>query len=288
MGLFIRKNEKIECNELLNSDFSVLSNENSQEILKHLSKKPDYALHISEKLGIEKQLVYYYIKKLENAGIVKIINREMINGSLAKIYTLSAGAFVFSVSKNWQKFNSERPLPKSLEDFVENGELKAKIVVGSPDYHGPKRQRARDVRHAVDLALFVGSYLNSIEARTYLDTEIRKNDLKENLICIGGPVSNLVTEKFIDYLPITFKGRDIYSKKTKKKYTEPQHGFVTKIENPFNKTKKVMILAGKSAEGTKAAIIALTKNPNIENCIVEGIDLDGDGRIDDVEIEESI
>ena len=35
-------------------------------------------------------------------------------------------------------------------------------------------------------------------------------------------------------------------------------------------------------------IIGLMKNKEIENVIVEGIDLDGDGRIDDVEIKENL
>ena len=286
MALFVKKNEKISSEELSSSNFAILSNETVQKVLKHLSKKPNYASDISDKLRIEKQLIYYYIKKLEDGGIIKIINREMINGSLAKIYSLNADSFTFVVSKNWKKFNPERLIPKSLQDFVENGELNAKIIVGSPDYHGPKRQRARDLYHAIDFSLFVGSYLNTIEPKTYLDTEIRKGDLKDNLICIGGPVSNLITEKFVDNLPITFKGRDIYSKKTKKQYAEPHQGFVSKTENPFDKTKKVLVIAGKSAQGTKAAIIGLIKNPNKENFVVEGIDLDGDGRIDDVEIKE--
>lgn len=65
------------------------------------------------------------------------------------------------------------------------------------------------------------------------------------------------------------------------------------MKNPFAKDKEILVLSGKRFDGTRAAILALIKylkKLEIGNKfdsgiarIVEGIDKDSDGRIDDVE-----
>ena len=69
------------------------------------------------------------------------------------------------------------------------------------------------------------------------------------------------------------------------------------IKNPMNKHKSILIIAGKRFSGTRAAIIAFLKhfkkitNGNIHDKsimanVVEGVDLDSDGIVDDVEFRE--
>ena len=72
---------------------------------------------------------------------------------------------------------------------------------------------------------------------------------------------------------------------------------IVKTKSPFNKDKYILVVAGKRFSGTRAAIIAFLKgfkkitngnihNPSIKAKVVEGIDLDSDGIIDDIEFRE--
>jgi len=67
------------------------------------------------------------------------------------------------------------------------------------------------------------------------------------------------------------------------------------MKNPLNNRKNMFLIAGKRYSGTKAAIIALLKhfnkiikgnkyNRKINANVVEGIDIDSDGIVDEVEI----
>ena len=72
---------------------------------------------------------------------------------------------------------------------------------------------------------------------------------------------------------------------------------IVKAKSPFNKDKSILVVAGKRFSGTRAAIIAFLKDfkkvtqGNVHNSsilakVVEGIDLDSDGIIDDIEFRE--
>jgi S-layer protein (TIGR01564 family) len=147
------------------------------------------------------------------------------------------------------------------------------------------------------LALFLGRL--GAKAAVRLDTEVREKELEDNLICIGGPVTNLITARFVEQMPIRFATKDswaIVSKISGEEYGEDTNGLIVRIPNPLKKGKSVLILAGKGIEGTRAAVIALAKHPNLRwhnlhdkanfAKVVEGVDLDGDGIVDDVEVRE--
>ena len=150
----------------------------------------------------------------------------------------------------------------------------------------------------MDFALFLGTFLNHIpKLNVRLDTEIREKELKENLIIFGGPVVNNITNKINNQLPIHFDGKKIVSKISKKSYFSDENGIIIKTENPFNKNKKILLIAGKRHAGTRACIIAFLKNfkeltqgnttnPKINAKVVEGIDMDSDGVVDEIEIKE--
>jgi hypothetical protein len=179
------------------------------------------------------------------------------------------------------------PIFASFEPFIRNGVLDAKIIVGSPDPHGPEKARSRDVTFAVDLALFLGTFLTKAEAAVIEDKNVHAHDLRSNLIIIGGPVTNKVTKMVNEKLPVKFDSRkNIQSRK--KIYRGDDCGFIAKIDNPFDSGKKIVVIAGKRYGGTKAAVLAFMKHFDIverkTHTIVEGLDNDGDGEIDDVRI----
>ena len=67
------------------------------------------------------------------------------------------------------------------------------------------------------------------------------------------------------------------------------------MKNPFNNRKQILLVAGKRFSGTKATIISFLRyfneiskgnkyNDKIHAKVVEGIDLDSDGIVDDIKI----
>ncbi len=269
------------------------------KILKLISEKPSYPVEIAKKLKVHEQKVYYHIRNLEKSGFIKVIKREEKAGSIAKIYALEKPSFFFKL-RDFEPAQKlfVRSQSSFLDDFIKDGQLNARIIVGSPDPHGPEKARSRDGYYGIDFALFLGTFLTYVPGlNVKLDTEARDSDLKQNLILIGGPVVNKITEKVNEALPIRFRKNhswSVYSDISKKVYVEEEIGVIVKARNPFNKEKQVLVIAGKRYSGTRAAIVAFLKhfdkvkfgnalNPKISAKVVVGIDLDSDGIVDDVE-----
>ncbi len=84
------------------------------------------------------------------------------------------------------------------------------------------------------------------------------------------------------------------SKKTRNVYTADTMGLVAKIVNPWDKEKRVIVFAGNKAVGTKACVLAfakfwkqaLKKYQGEDNfaTVIQGFDLDGDGKVDSIEV----
>lgn len=277
------------------------------KILEILAERPAYPAQIAEKLKIHEQRVYYHINQLEKAGIIEVVKREERGGALAKFYTLKNYAFALELPYGEEKLltlpmHEENPVLKNfLFPFISGGKINCKIVVGSPDPHGPYQVRGRDGHYGIDLALFLGQY-GSIPDKfsTKLDVDVKAEKAdNDNMILIGGPLTNTITHEINNFLPVKFERerfpfRAIISEKTNKKYSEDSCGLLAKIINPKNPEKAIMVLAGVRFNGTKSAVLALTrfsdkilKNYSGEDnwaCIVKGIDFDGDGKIDSIEV----
>jgi DNA-binding transcriptional ArsR family regulator len=280
------------------SALKVLTSELAIRILKELSKQPSCVMDIARKLKEHEQKIYYHIRRLERAGIIKLIRKEERAGATAKIFSISH-PFV-----SVKLFDSE-PLTdvkmrvreiEFLKPFVDGGKLNAIIVVGSPDPHGRYGAQASDGYAGIDLALFLGSFLQSVKPNYKLDTQIKTEDLKNNLIFMGGPKANIWIDKINKKLPIYFDEKKewaVISKFSGKTYSEDEVGIVIKMRSPFSKNKQILILSGKRFKGTRAATLALIKYAHKLNegkkfsegvaRIVRGIDRDSDGIIDDVE-----
>jgi predicted P-loop ATPase len=86
----------------------------------------------------------------------------------------------------------------------------------------------------------------------------------------------------------------LVSQKTKNIYTKDAIGILAKIVNPWDKNKRIIAIAGNKAVGTKACVLALTKfwkealkNFNGNDAfatVIQGFDLDGDGKVDAIEV----
>lgn len=260
----------------------------SSKILSFLAKRPSYPKEIAKSMGIEEQKIYYHIHNLERKGMIKVIKKIEHGGAIAKIYALTKPCFYVKFKEPEVITKIIRVVPGFLEPFISDGHLNAKIIIGSPDPHGPENARARDVGEAADFALFIGTFLDGIsKSHIIFDTEAREDDLKENMILIGGPITNRITKAVNDKLQAKFDSKkNIFSTATGKTYKNDECGIIVKTVNPFNREKKMLVIAGKRQKGTKAAVLAflqgqLKEKDNFAK-VVEGIDEDSDGIIDHV------
>ena len=291
----------LSSSEIKLSQLKGLSSDLSKRIVALLSVEPSYPSKIARDLGVHEQIVFYHIRKLEKSKIIKIIKREDKQGGVANYYGLCDDSFFikFKDFKPTEKISyADKQKEEFLKPFIENGQFNALIIVGSPDPHGVQKARSKDGHYGIDLALFLGTFLNYIpKVNVKLDTEVDTADLKNNLILIGGPVVNKITDKINDVLLIHFDTkfkRNIHSSLTRQVYLSDNCGMIVKTKNPFNPEKYILVIAGKRFSGTKAAVISFLtkfdeivkgnrKNKKVLAKVVEGFDSDSDGIVDSVE-----
>jgi DNA-binding transcriptional ArsR family regulator len=282
-------------------DFAAASSSVGWRILRIISEKPSYPAEIAKKLNIHHQTVYYHIHRLEKAGLIKKQKTEKVRGGRATLYsTVSQGyAVEFGVSSSLSK-----PLkvlhPRFLSffnEFVGSGNLNGWIVVGSPVPHGKNNTQARDGHYAVQLGFALGQFVNIPEYfPVKLDVDVKAERLeKSNLILVGGPRTNILSEEINKHLPFRFEQEGFWNSivdDTGRKYTSEYDAIVVKIKNPWDISKVCIVIAGLSGAGTKAAIIGITNqsekilseyNSGEAAIILRGQDKDGDGKVDSAE-----
>lgn len=281
------------------------------KILRMLSEKDMYPMEVAKKLGIHEQIVYYHIRKLVKSGAIRLVRKEDKKGAVAKYYHAAFPAYGVELPFGAQTTTmpSASILDPHLRNFlkpllVDDGTFGGKIIVGSPTPHGPFKTIARDGHYAAYLTFFLGGFTRlPDEFVIKLDVDVKaEKDEANNLILVGGPGTNLLTQEVNDYLPIRFNMTPskhgflfggLFSTETKNVYTEDSVGLVAKIANPWSKERHIIVLAGNKAVGTKACVIALVKfwKQVLKNyteepfaTVIKGFDMDGDGKIDSVEI----
>jgi DNA-binding transcriptional ArsR family regulator len=282
----------------------------SWKILQLLSKEEMYPLEIARELGIHEQKIYYHIRKLMKAGVIKVVKEEEKKGAIAKYYKASFPALGIELPFGDQKINShpvntmDEKMRLFLTPIIDNSAFDGKIVVGSPDPHGPFKAKARDGHYVAYLTFFLGQFFdlpNDFLIKLDVDVKAEKEE-SNNLILVGGPGTNIITQELNEFLPIRFNMMPsehgfllggLVSEKTKKVYTADNIGLIAKIPNPWNKEKSVIVLAGNKAVGTKACVLGLTKfwKKTLKNfddgkfaAVIQGFDLDGDGKVDSTEL----
>jgi DNA-binding transcriptional ArsR family regulator len=284
----------------------------SWKILVMLSEKEMYPLETAKKLGIHEQKVYYHIRKLAKSGAITVAREEEKKGATAKYYKPVSQAFGIELSKEYKTVRRlsllqiSRQIQQFFGEFVkEDGTFEGKIVVGSPTPHGPFKTSARDGHYASYLTFFLGQFVKAPEEFAIkLDVDVKaEKEEKNNLILVGGPGTNLLTQEVNEHLPIKFNMQPseqgflfggLFSGKTGHVYTADMAGLVAKIVNPWDKDKRVIVLAGNKAVGTKACVLALTnfwkktlkdyEGDETFAKVIQGFDLDGDGKVDSIDV----
>ena len=291
------------------TDIKILSNNIAWKIIELLSSKDMYPAQVAKELNLYDQTVYYYIRKLAKIGAIEQVGTRLIRGGTARLYSTSSPSFGLELegngenleSSNYAKEEKRKNIPHILKEFYENNSFSGLIVVGAPDPHGPYKSSSRDGHYAVHLSFYLGTLSESSTSgfivKLDVDAKAEKDIDNRNLILIGGPGTNIVTSEFNRYLQIKFNEDNYWSGLTDQSgriFNMDNHGLIAKINNPYNKDKKILILAGVRSIGTKAAVIALTNygskiydNSSTDNqlaLVVQGFDMNADGKIDHVDI----
>lgn len=290
----------------------LILNSVSWKILVMLSEKEMYPLEIARVLRIHEQKVYYHVRKLAKAGAIIVAREEEKKGATAKYYKAVSPAFGIELPQEYKTIEKmsllsmNEQIQKFFKEFVrKDGTFEGKVVVGSPTPHGPFRTSARDGHYASHLTFFLGQFVKmpeEFEIKLDVDVKAEKEE-KNNLILVGGPGTNLLAQDVNEYQPIRFNMQPseegflfggLVSRKTSNVYTADNVGLVAKIVNPWDRTKQIIILAGNKAVGTKACVLAITnfwkktlKEYNGEDTfarVIQGLDLDGDGKVDSIEV----
>lgn len=298
MKLINEEGGALNCLQLEEGTAHVLSKERIR-ILKMISKKPMYAAEIARELGIEEQALHYHLKILQKTGLIIVSDYEEKRGGIAKKFTATWESIGIVIKENsWKHFSYyKEELPRIFMPFIEENTFMGKFVVGSPDPHGKYRARSSEFS-VLELAMFLGSFATFSFPLYVLDTQLKEEEKKQNLIVAGGPKVNTLTAEINGLLPIRFDTDtfEVYSKFSKKRYSG-NIGVIELVQNPFTTNKKILLVGGLNHQGTRAAILAILKKmKQLETGnkysskaiakIVEGFDDNGDGVVDTVEIVE--
>lgn len=301
MSEFIRreKSELVEAGDLDGEAIKALSDGTRQEIIAMLAEEPSYPAEIASELELGKQQAYYHFRKLEEAGLIEEVREEKKSGGVATFYRPTADGYVFDLGSGGKKAAvPPRSGRKFLEPLVKDGKVNGCVVVGSPDEHGEDQVRARDGHLAGEIGAKLGSYGSSDDPLTRLDTEIvSSGDFEKNMLLLGGVLTNTVTKKYNDDFPASFSTDSFpyHELETpEESYTDEAIGVIQKIPHPENPGKALFMAAGIRNRGTQGAIRAFK---NLEELtegygegkfhrVVRGLDIDGDGEVDDYEVVE--
>lgn len=273
-------------------------------IIGRLVNGPDYPSHIARELKVYHQTVYYHMRKLEKAGLVKKVGHMVVRGGSADLYALATDGYAVEFDVKSEPFEGvlsasrSRALGRFLEEFISSGELDGWIVVGSPEPHGPNRTQGRDAHYAVQLGFALGQFVRlPTKFPVKLDVDLKNEKLeRSNLLIIGGPRTNLVASEVNAHLPVRFSEESFWGSlvdEEGKRYLSDRDAIIVKVRNPWNPERVCVIIAGLSGAATKAAIIGVTNFADqvLEGyrqgdyaVVLRGTDLDGDGKVDSVEV----
>jgi DNA-binding transcriptional ArsR family regulator len=253
-------------------------------------------------MGLSEQTVYYHVRRLIDAGLIEVSERSPIRGAVAK--KLSASSDGLAVLYRSSKTKARRttgpsPLASFFNGFLSDRVFNGLLVVGSPEPHGPFRAAARDGHYSAELAFSLGglaSLPNNFLVR--LDTDVKVEKLYEaNLVLFGGPATNVLTAEVNKLLPARFDESNYWAGLVDdfgRRFNGETDAVVAKLPSPFKKGRDLVVLAGIRHEGTKAAVIGLTQQPDevltgysgqaVFARVVRGYDQDGDGKVDRVDV----
>lgn len=284
--------------------FRPASGKVGQKILELLSSGPKYPAEMARALNTYHQTVYYHIGRLEKAGLITRVRSEQIRGGEANLFGLASDGYAVEFPVKGEQMPSLRSSSRSkalgrfFREFISTGEFDGWLVVGSPLQHGESGTQARDGHYAVQIGFALGQFVTlPSNFPVKLDVDLRAEKLMgSNLVVVGGPRTNVVAEEMNRHLPLRFSQAGFWSTivdEKGKSYGAELDCIVEKVKNPWDPAKTCVIAAGLTGAGTKAAIIGICNFADVLfqkyrsgdfAALLSGVDRDGDGKVDSVEV----
>jgi Helix-turn-helix domain len=285
-------------------EFRAAFGREGQRVLRLLASGPKYPAEVARALGAHHQTVYYCINRLERSGLIVRAGREKIRGGLASRFALASDGYAVEYAVKGDDIPSLRAAGRSgslgrfFREFVPEGSFGGWVVVGSPMPHGPRDVQARDGHYAVQLGFALGQWV-SLPAvfPVKLDVDVKSEKAeRSNMIVVGGPRTNVVAEELNRHMPVKFREGGFWGSivdQDGKAYSSDLDCVVAKIRNPWDESKVCVVAAGLTGAATKAAIVGITTEADAVlkryregpfACVLRGVDRDGDGKVDGVEV----
>jgi DNA-binding transcriptional ArsR family regulator len=110
------------------SDFFPAAAGLGHKILRILTKGPNYPSMIARELKLYHQAVYYHMKKLEAAGLVKRVSERTVRGGKAQLYALASDGYAVEFDVRGEEFG----LPASLSTAPKGGTVITPYSWASP------------------------------------------------------------------------------------------------------------------------------------------------------------
>jgi len=288
------------------SDFFPAASGLGHKILRLLAKGPNYPSMIARELKLYHQAVYYHMKRLERAGLVVRASQKTVRGGKAQLYALASDGYAVEFEVKGEEFGLSSSLSRSgrlgrfLKEFISDGQLDGWIVVGSPEAHGPNRTQGRDGHYAIQIGFALGQFVSLPRMfPVKLDVDLKAEKLQgSNLLVVGGPRTNIIAAELNKHMPIRFSEESFFGAivdGSGRRHLSEFDSVLTKFTNPWDHSKICVVAAGLSGAATKAAVIGLTnmaervlagysEEGGDFAVVLHGLDMDGDGKVDSVEI----
>ena len=298
----LRDGKKIDAEELSEHQLAALSDPIRVKILEKLGEEPSYPAELAKKFDFSKQKMYYHFDKLQKANLIEEDRTENLSGGKAKFYRPISQGHILDLGTEGKEFplpNQNEAVLDFLKPLIKDRELRGKIVVGSPDQHGPDQVRALDGHLASEIAFKLGNYCRKNSPSVKMDTEIiREESYEQSMIILGGVLTNIIAKRFNESFPAYFPSEEFPYRELetpKNSYSEGDIGVIAKTSNPENREESIYLVAGVENKGTRAAVLAFSDLENVVEdynagqfyAVVRGLDLNSDGEIDDYKVIES-
>src|SRR3989338_6989664 len=146
-------------------NLGIFSNALAIRIIGELAKQPLCAMDVAKKLKENEQKIYYHLRKMRSAGIVKLNGTEQRFGMTAKMFQLVSPVISTKLYDDGYDMQQSRSISNPnvasfFEPFIVNGKLNSKIIVGDSYPHGKYDSPATEGPYTFDFALFIGKLID--------------------------------------------------------------------------------------------------------------------------------
>nr|EGQ40929.1 MAG: bacterial regulatory protein, arsR family [Candidatus Nanosalinarum sp. J07AB56] len=273
---------------LTQTELKALADPNRLEMMERLAEEPRYASELGRELNLDEQTAHYHFEKLKDADLIERVEQRDVSGGMASFYRPRTSLHI-DLGNEDEEFRPPEGTDSYREflgDSVDGSELELSVVVGAPEPHGPDQVKARDGHLAGRAGFVLGRHFSSQGLEVVKDTDGYGGDR----LVIGGPRTNMEAERLQDRFGFEFAstGRYKYSLQTPEEtYTSKKVGVVASSSGEPN----AFLLAGVGYGGTLASLEAFESLPQLDvnlsgdtMVVFEGLDMDGDGQVDDFEL----